>query len=356
MKISVIIPVFNSELTITETISSVKKINGLIKEILIINDNSFDNTVKIIKKQQTKNNLIKLINLKKNYGVGYARNVGILNSVGEYLLFLDSDDKLNHTNFNHLIKKNINEKDIIYIGSKNNNHNSGVDKNIVKINRNKNFINCIKDIREFRLTCWNFIYKKKFLIKKNIRFPCQRIFEDQLFITKCIMSTNNFGIINKNLYIKNFNNLNSLSYIIGPITIKSCLSNITEFKEILEKNKNLKKKEIQFIKFRIIFFYNELIKNLLCENNIRNTISKYIHYNKKKLNLKKVIEISNWNKKIILKKIKNLEKFKNAVIFCGGSFAKILIQILKKNNIKINGIIDSFIQSSSQEIDNIKDN
>ncbi len=89
-KISIIMPNFNSEKYIKSAINSV--LNQTFKkwELIIVDDNSNAQTVKILKNY--KNKKIKLIFLKKNKGAAYCRNLAIKNSTGKYLTFLDSDD------------------------------------------------------------------------------------------------------------------------------------------------------------------------------------------------------------------------------------------------------------------------
>ena len=95
MKISVIIPMYNSKNTIKIAIDSV--INQIYKEpieIIVINDGSKDGCEKIVEdmilNNQT-NRIIKLIN-KPNGGVSSARNIGLQKASGEFIAFLDSDD------------------------------------------------------------------------------------------------------------------------------------------------------------------------------------------------------------------------------------------------------------------------
>ncbi|MGX7107177.1 glycosyltransferase family 2 protein [Hutsoniella sourekii] len=90
--VSVIIPCYNAELTISETLNSV--INQTYKnvEIIIVNDGSTDNTVNLIENLMSKSNAnIRLLN-QKNKGVSVARNLGIECAKGSFLTFLDSDD------------------------------------------------------------------------------------------------------------------------------------------------------------------------------------------------------------------------------------------------------------------------
>ena len=89
-KVSIIVPVYNSSKYLNECINSI--INQTYKnlEIIIVNDNSTDNSLDIINSFNDKR--IKVINLKENSGVSIARNKGVEKSTGDLICFLDSDD------------------------------------------------------------------------------------------------------------------------------------------------------------------------------------------------------------------------------------------------------------------------
>lgn len=87
--VSIIMPAYNAENTIAESIKSVLKQNYQNWELLVINDGSKDNTSGIV--NSFTDIRIKLIE-QKNAGVANARNNGIRQSKGEYIAFLDSDD------------------------------------------------------------------------------------------------------------------------------------------------------------------------------------------------------------------------------------------------------------------------
>ena len=95
MKVSVIIPVYNTSKYLKECLESV--INQTYKnlEIIVVDDYSTDNSIDII--NSFNDSRIKLVCLDKNYGVAIARNRGIDLSTGDFICFLDSDDywKLN---------------------------------------------------------------------------------------------------------------------------------------------------------------------------------------------------------------------------------------------------------------------
>lgn len=90
--VSIVVPVYNSEKFILDTINTVEKQSYKNWELIFVDDCSKDNSTKIIKERIKNNNKIKLIELKKNSGAATARNVGIDESKGSYIAFLDSDD------------------------------------------------------------------------------------------------------------------------------------------------------------------------------------------------------------------------------------------------------------------------
>jgi teichuronic acid biosynthesis glycosyltransferase TuaG len=90
--VSVIIPVYNSERYIKETIESVLKQTYKKIEIVIVDDCSMDMTEKIIKDLQKEFNNIIYFRQETNYGAAVARNKAISIARGRYIAFLDSDD------------------------------------------------------------------------------------------------------------------------------------------------------------------------------------------------------------------------------------------------------------------------
>ena len=91
-RISFIATVYNKEKYLYSFISSIQ--NQLIKEfeIIFVDDCSTDNSTKIINEFMTKDKRLKLIKNKKNMGSLFGRSIGAINSKGEYILFVDSDD------------------------------------------------------------------------------------------------------------------------------------------------------------------------------------------------------------------------------------------------------------------------
>lgn len=97
-KISIIIPVYNTEEWLHDCLTSVKNQSLTDWEAIIIDDFSSDDSKKIAKEFCDIDIRFKLVELEKNLGLGGARNVGCQIAKGEYLLFLDSDDLLPRSN------------------------------------------------------------------------------------------------------------------------------------------------------------------------------------------------------------------------------------------------------------------
>ena len=102
---SVIIPLYNKELNVFDTLQSVLNQTYKNFEIIIVNDGSTDNSLEIVTK--IKDHRIQLYS-KKNEGVSTARNYGVLKSTSNYSVFLDADDYW-HSNHLELLNKMINK-------------------------------------------------------------------------------------------------------------------------------------------------------------------------------------------------------------------------------------------------------
>ena len=91
-KVSIIIPMYNAEKYISQTVKSVIAQTYKNWELLIINDNSKDDSYKIVRELSEKDDRIKIINSEKNIGVVNGRNKLITIADGQYIAFLDADD------------------------------------------------------------------------------------------------------------------------------------------------------------------------------------------------------------------------------------------------------------------------
>lgn len=94
MKVSLVIPAYNEENRITSTLEkTISYLDNFLLdyEIIVVNDGSYDKTVNVVNVIASRNPYIKLINLPKNSGKGFAVRTGMLSATGELILFMDAD-------------------------------------------------------------------------------------------------------------------------------------------------------------------------------------------------------------------------------------------------------------------------
>lgn len=93
MKLSIIIPVYNTQDTLRQCTESILQQSFNDYEIILVDDESPDNSPKLCDEYAQKDHRIKVIH-KKNGGLSEARNVGIKQAIGDYITFIDSDDTI----------------------------------------------------------------------------------------------------------------------------------------------------------------------------------------------------------------------------------------------------------------------
>lgn len=104
-KISVIIPVYNSEEFLPKCLNSLVKQSYKNLELIIVNDGSPKNCKEIAEEYKLKDNRIKYVEHEKNKGLFQARVTGFENSTGDYIAFLDADDYVSNDFYRELIEK-----------------------------------------------------------------------------------------------------------------------------------------------------------------------------------------------------------------------------------------------------------
>lgn len=199
--VSIIIPAYNAEDTIYDTVDSLLKqtLNNI--EIIIIDDGSVDKTSDIVK-MLGNNNKIKYV-YQNNKGVSAARNKGIELAQGKYIGFVDADDIVNKEMFEKLFSKAIEDNADMVICGRVDIESDG--KETVKLPRfkeNKSNIykspNVISDITMF---IWDKIYRTDIIKNNNILFDeSKKYAEDFLFLFEFLLYSRIISVTNEALY------------------------------------------------------------------------------------------------------------------------------------------------------------
>ena len=290
-KVSIIIPVYNTEKYLKKCLNSVVKQTYKNIEIIIVNDGSPDNSQNIIDKfKQQYPKLIKSF-IKKNGGLSDARNYGIEKATGNYIAFLDSDDYVEQDCYEKMINK-AEEKDFDLVVCD--------FKNIYdtrQVQGNSNIKNDLyeketikKVFKDIYPVAWNKLYKKSLLEK--VQFKTGVWYEDVEFLYRLLPEIHSIGVVKEPL----------INYVHrdGAITktfderLYNYVDNWNGLLEYYKKNNLLKKyyKEFEYAYVRYLYAtfikqatnysdYKEYLKAV--DIAIKNVKTNFPHYRKNKL-------------------------------------------------------------------------
>lgn len=200
--ISVIIPIYNSSNYLPTCIQSVLNQSFNDFELLLINDGSTDNSIKISEEFAQKDQRIKLFS-QKNGGQGSARNVGLKNANGNYIMFVDSDDAIASDTLlsNYEILKQNPTVDCLQFPIYRNYGSKDSFKDIGVESLYGNELDFKKLLLEKSVISWivcDKIIKREVL--KNLYFPEDIIYEDNYFMLDLIERLNCVYISEKGMY------------------------------------------------------------------------------------------------------------------------------------------------------------
>jgi len=209
VKISIIIPVYNTEKYLRECLNSVVNQSLQDIEIICINDGSTDSCLAILREYEAKDARIRVIE-QKNAGVSATRNIGIELARGEYIQFVDSDDTIDKTLCEKAHSLAITDKSDLVVFN--------MTRNIKKKNLG-NFISLPSGkydklwlLKSGPGACTK-IVRKEIYNKYDIRFPMVRFIEDVPVHWKICCLINSFSVLDECLYFYR-RNPNSLCH--GP--------------------------------------------------------------------------------------------------------------------------------------------
>lgn len=188
-KISVVVPVYNCEKTLSKCLSSVLNQTFEDFELIIVNDGSPDNSDTICGEFAEKDKRIKYIR-RENGGLAHVRNLGLNEAKGEYLYFVDSDDYIDEGALEFMFNTAIKQKsDIVLCGYFLENGKS------IEKNSCSSASVCGSDINSYMVElksknlidpAWNKLYKVSFLRETKVQFPEGEYYEDTYFNLKLL--------------------------------------------------------------------------------------------------------------------------------------------------------------------------
>jgi len=182
--VTVIVPVYNASKTIERCIRSITEQTYCRLQIILVNDGSKDDSLKICKKMSEEDSRIVVID-QKNNGVSEARNAGLNKAEGDFCCFVDADDWIDKT-FVRLLVNGMTDVDCVVTGYV---QESCSGTNFASMEENTFYLDNIKgeQIADFFVSgfvhpCWNKLYKTSIIKGNGISFKTDlHISEDSLF-------------------------------------------------------------------------------------------------------------------------------------------------------------------------------
>ena len=173
-RISFIIPVYNAEAYLKECLDSVVcQITG--NELILVDDSSIDSSGQICDDYANSYNFITVIHIE-NHGVAYARNLGVDYAVGEYIVFLDSDDYINIDFSERFVNQSMDADVIFYPVRKQYGKNNyipmgdGLKKERLHKQHASDVLDYIAHCPKFPASPWGKLVRRDFLNRNQIRF------------------------------------------------------------------------------------------------------------------------------------------------------------------------------------------
>lgn len=247
MKISIIVPMFNIEAYIGQCIESIINQDYTDLEIFLIDDGSTDKTGEICKEYAKKDERICYM-YKENGGIGSARNLGIENATGDYILCLDGDDFLIETNAvsKMITKINIYNPDILVYRMNTffQKYNKIVaDKNITDIDKlfdtNLSFLKETISNGRLSISACDKLVKTALIKQYSIFFSDDKTLEDLAWSLKLYEKVQSIYVYNEPLYVYRKQRENSNTYTISESKINCMLNTIKSWLDYSYEDKEI---------------------------------------------------------------------------------------------------------------------
>lgn len=260
-KVSILVPVYNVELSLDKCIQSILKQTYKNFELVIVDDGSTDNSLSMCYEYAKKDKRIKIIKKESHTCLSDVRNIGIENATGEYIMFVDSDDYVCETFVEDMVEA-IENKNVDVVRCKAWEHNKDGSTSIENLRGYENRILKNDEIKELiphlvtldvNIACysWALIIKKNVL---NIRFnPSTYCLQDTIFFVELLLkSVSSIYFLDKPLYEYCFNKNGTsnngkiyFKYIDGLVNVEKRIKTLLKEHNLLSKE--LEKKINYFI-------------------------------------------------------------------------------------------------------------
>lgn len=275
--VSVIVPIYNQEAYLNTCIRTIVKQTYTNLEILLIDDGSSDNSIKICRNWEKKDKRITVIR-KSNGGIADARNMGLNNATGKYICFVDADDWIEENMVENMINvfERFDQVDLVFCNYR---RVSNYEGNIVSIKKG-----CIKLLNKYQVVesiieknilstyVWSGMYKKK--LTTSITFPKNKNYEDMYTMMEFIKPCRKLAFIDKAFYNYRINNA-SISHKWSLKNLADyCDASINEAKLALEISSKLRAKISNGVILDMLYVWKEALSSDINEREYKYILKK----------------------------------------------------------------------------------
>lgn len=318
-KITAILPIFNVEKYLDECLESIHNQSYQDWEAILVNDGSTDSSLDICNKWENKDSRFKVIN-KPNGGVNTARNKGLDNAKGEYIIFIDSDDIIHQKTFEKTLNKIESDNlDMLVFDRQSFKCSKQIDTTgtTLKVQGEEEFQKTFSykdlDYKRFYIylwfmVVWGLVIKRSLL--KNIRFPENlKMGEDQVAIKDALLSAKKIQFMPERLYF--YRNRPGSAVTERHKKSFDIFQSYNMMKSVLEKHNQLDNQYSDFHRFFLRSFLDHLY-----------TYTPYCDWQQFNLSIREKVKIWNLNN-INLNEFSRYEK--NKLLFYSKSNSSMIL-------------------------------
>ena len=249
-EISVIMPCYNTEQYVEETLKSVLNQSFKDYEIICLNDGSTDGTLEILKRYQQLYPNIRVIS-SENHGVAYQRNTGVQCAQGKYIYYMDSDDLLKENCLETLYQyAEADNLDIVYFEADSFYETKEIEeafpqfltlyhrhKEYDGIYDGRNLYIQMENAGDVKMSVGLQFTRRQFLLDKNIKFGMERYFEDNLYTVQVMIKADKARCVRDNLYLRRVRANSTMTTSENKTRFESYLEVVRGLLQILEEEK-----------------------------------------------------------------------------------------------------------------------
>jgi len=248
--ISVIMPCYNTEQYVEETLKSVLNQSFKDYEIICLNDGSTDGTLEILKRYQQSYPNIRVIS-SENHGSAYQRNTGVQCAQGKYIYYMDSDDLLKENCLETLYQyAEADNLDVVYFEADSFYETKEIEeafpqfltlyhrhKEYDGIYDGRNLYIQMENAGDIKMSVGLQFTRRQFLQDNNIKFGTERYFEDNLYTVKVTLKAGKARCVRDNLYLRRVRANSIMTTSENKTRFESYLEVVRGLMQILEEEK-----------------------------------------------------------------------------------------------------------------------